>query len=150
MPQARPARQADLPPLLALFALAEVSAVATPPARAAALWAEILAAPHMAVFVTESGGGIGATCTLITAPNLLRGGQGHGFLENVVTHPAHRGQGHGGAVVRAALAEAWARGCFHVLLQSGRKDPAVHRFYEGCGFRPGLRTAYVARRPAPG
>ncbi|MCO6414659.1 GNAT family N-acetyltransferase [Siccirubricoccus sp. KC 17139] len=149
MPHPRRAREADLEALLALFAVAEVSAFAIPPERAAALWAEILAAPHMAVFVTEAGGGIGATCTLITAPNLLRAGQGHGFLENVVTHPAHRGRGHGRAVVRAALAEAWARGCFQVLLQSGRKDPAVHRFYEGCGFVPGLRTAYAARRPAP-
>jgi hypothetical protein len=29
---------------------------------------------------------------LITAPNLLRGGRVHGFLENVVTHPECRGQ----------------------------------------------------------
>jgi hypothetical protein len=31
-----------------------------------------------------------------------------------------------------------------VLLQSGRKDPSVHRFYECCGFEPGSCTAYVA------
>jgi hypothetical protein len=23
----------------------------------------------------------------------------------------------------------------------------VHRFYEHCGFKPGLRVGYVARRP---
>ena len=34
-----------------------------------------------------------------------------------------------------------------VLLQSGRKNPRVHRFYESCGFEPGVRTAYVANRP---
>jgi GNAT superfamily N-acetyltransferase len=83
---------------------------------------------------------------LITAPNLLRSGRQHGFLENVVTHPAFRGQGHGRAVVRAALEEAWSRNCHHVLMQSGRADPRVHRFYEGCGFKGGLRTAYVAHR----
>ncbi len=64
-----------------------------------------------------------------------------------MTHPACRGHGHGRAVVAAALAEAWARDCYHVLLQSGRKDPRVHRFYETCGFEPGVRTGYVARRP---
>jgi len=32
------------------------------------------------------------------------------------------------------------------LLQSGRKNPRVHRFYESCGFEPGVRTAYVANR----
>jgi len=82
-----------------------------------------------------------------TAPNLLRGGRGHGFIENVVTHPEHRGQGYGRAVIEAALTEAWARDCYHVLLQSGRKDPRVHRFYESCGFEPGVRVGYVARRP---
>jgi hypothetical protein len=34
-----------------------------------------------------------------------------------------------------------------VLLQSGRKDPRVHRFYKSCGFEPGVRIGYVARRP---
>ena len=81
------------------------------------------------------------------APNLLRNGRGHGFLENVVTHPAFRGRGHGRAVVQTALARAWATGCYHVLLQSGRKDPRAHRFYERCGFEPGLRVGYVARYP---
>jgi GNAT superfamily N-acetyltransferase len=50
-------------------------------------------------------------------------------------------------VVDAALSKAWAQGCYHVLLQSGRKDHRVHRFYERCGFEPGLRMAYVACRP---
>jgi hypothetical protein len=49
--------------------------------------------------------------------------------------------------VRAALAAAWTKDCYHVLLQSGRADPRVHRFYESCGFEPGLRIGYVARRP---
>ena len=84
---------------------------------------------------------------LITAPNLLRSGRQHAFLENVVTHPDFRGRGLGRAVVLAALAAAWEQDCHHVFLQSGRDDPRVHRFYEGCGFEPGLRTAYVAKRP---
>jgi len=50
--------------------------------------------------------------------------------------------------VQAALAHAWTAGCHHVLMQSGRADPGVHRFYEARGFQPGLRTAYVAVRPA--
>jgi hypothetical protein len=48
----------------------------------------------------------------------------------------------------AALAHAWSADCHHVLMQNGRTDPAVHAFYESLGFRPGLRTAYVATRPA--
>jgi hypothetical protein len=41
---------------------------------------------------------------------------------------------------------AWEEDCHHVLMQSGRADPRVHAFYEGLGFRLGLRVAYVAMR----
>jgi GNAT superfamily N-acetyltransferase len=132
---------------LALFEASEVSAVAQPRDRAERIWAEILARDGVTVFVSDAGEGLAATCMLITAPNLLRAGRGHAFLENVVTHQDFRGQGYGRAVVQAALTKAWAEDCYHVLLQSGRADPRVHRFYESCGFEPGVRIGYVARRP---
>ena len=50
-------------------------------------------------------------------------------------------------VVQAALGHAWASDCHHVLMQSGRADRRIHAFYEELGFEPGLRIAYVARRP---
>jgi GNAT superfamily N-acetyltransferase len=144
---ARIAQPSDLPSLLALFAVAEVSAAAQPPERAEAIWQETLGQPGLSVFVADGDGRIAATCMLITAPNLLRSGRRHAFLENVVTHPDMRGRGHGKAVVQAALAHAWATDCFHVMMQSGRADPRVHAFYEGLGFKPGRRIAYVAMRP---
>jgi GNAT superfamily N-acetyltransferase len=147
MPAARLATTADLDALLALFAVSDVSRAVEPRARAAQIWQETLARDGVAVFVSEADARIVSTCMLVTVPNLLRGGRQHGFIENVVTHPEFQERGHGRAVIVAALAEAWQRECYHVLLQSGRADPRVHRFYEGCGFVPGLRTAYAARRP---
>jgi GNAT superfamily N-acetyltransferase len=148
MPRARLAQASDLERLLDLFRASEVSLTAQPPDRAEQIWSETLTRKGVAVFVSDAGAKIAATCMLITAPNLLRSGRGHAFLENVVTHPEFRGLGHGRAVVQTALAEAWANDCYHVLLQSGRKDTRVHRFYDGCGFEPGVRTAYVAHRPS--
>ncbi len=147
MPCARLARASDLPSLVALFDVSEVSAVAHPAERAERIWQETLAQPGVRVFVSDDHDRIAATCMLVTAPNLLRGGRRHGFLENVVTHPDLRGRGHGKAVVQAALAHAWATDCHHVLMQSGRADGRVHVFYERLGFRPGIRVAYVATRP---
>ena len=147
MPIARLARSSDLVHLLDLFRVSEVSASTEPLERADRILSEISAREELALFVSDVGERIAATCMLITAPNLLRGGRQHGFIENVVTHPEHRRQGHGRAVVQAALAEAWARDCYHVLLQSGRQDPGVHRFYESLGFASGLRIGYAARRP---
>jgi len=147
MPNARLAVAADLDALLALFAASDVSRSAEPE-RAERIWAEMLARKGLAVFVSDAESRIVATCMLITAPNLLRGGRQFGIVENVATHPDFQGRGHGRAVIDAALAEAWKQDCHQVLLQSGRADPNVHRFYENCGFVPGLRTAYCARRPA--
>jgi GNAT superfamily N-acetyltransferase len=147
MPIARTATPADLQLLLDLFRASEVSATVEPLEQAQFVWRQTLGHDGVTVFVSETDARIVATCMLITAPNLLRSGRGHAFLENVATHPAFQGRGHGRAVVEAALSKAWATGCHHVLLQSGRKDPRVHRFYERCGFEPDLRTAYVARRP---
>jgi GNAT superfamily N-acetyltransferase len=145
-PTARLATAADLESLLELFAASEVSPVVQPASRAALIWSEIVANRSVAVLVSDHDTGVAATCMLVTVPNLLRGGRAHAFIENVVTHPNHRGRGHGRAVVQAALAEAWSRDCYHVLLQTGRKDARVHRFYESCGFEPGVRVGYVARR----
>jgi GNAT superfamily N-acetyltransferase len=143
---ARLARAADLPSLLELFAASEVSPAIQPLEHAERVWQETLERQGVYVFVSADGARVVATCMLITAPNLLRQGKCHGFLENVVTHPDFRGLGHGSAVVKAALAQAWAADCYHVLLQSGRADPRVHRFYEHLGFVPGKRTAYVVLR----
>ena len=145
---ARVAHPEDLAGLLRLFEVSEVSPAAEPRSRAEEIWRETLARNGVTVFVVENGGTVLATCMLIAAPNLLRGGRQHAFLENVVTHPEHRGQGHGRAVVRAALEHAWAEDCHHVMMQSGRTDPRVHRFYRELGFQPNLRTAYVALRPS--
>jgi GNAT superfamily N-acetyltransferase len=148
MPTARFAEEPDLAALLGLFRAARVSAAVEPRERAEDIWRQTLSRGDIAVFVSEADGEIVASCMLITAPNLLRGGRRHGFLENVVTRPDFQGRGHGRAVVAAALAEAWRMDCHHVLMQSGRKDPRVHRFYESCGFVPGLRVGYVAQPPA--
>ena len=147
MPDARIAVKADLTSLLALFAASAVSRHAEPWEKAERIWSQTLARDGLTVFVSEADGRIVSTCMLATFPNLLRGGRQHGVIENVVTHPDYQGRGHGRAVIGAALAEAWKQDCHHVLLQSGRADPRVHRFYEQCGFKPGLRTAYAAQRP---
>ncbi len=147
MPRARSAVLSDLDSLLDLFEHAPVSRRATPIEAARETWKQTLDQDGVYVFVSEEDSRIVATCMLITAPNLLREGRKHGFLENVVTHRDYVRRGHGSAVVQAALDKAWAQGCFHVLLQSGRKEAHVHRFYERQGFEGGVRVGYVARCP---
>lgn len=151
MPTARSAGSHDLQLLLDLFfdlhAASKVSRHAEPREKAEAIWTRTLARDGLTVFVSEADSRFVATCMLFTAPNLLRGGCQHGIIENVATHPAYEGKGHGRAVIAAALDEAWRQDCHHVMLQSGRGDPRVHKFYVSCGFKPNLRTAYAVSRP---
>src|SRR5689334_15102662 len=71
MSVARLARRSDLPLLLSLFDVSEVSAAAKPRERAESIWQEIVAHPGVSVFVSDDRDRIAATCMLITAPNLL-------------------------------------------------------------------------------
>jgi len=150
MPTVRLALEGDLASLLELFASAEVSDHAQPIERARQIWAETLASDATDAFVAMEGERVAATCMLITVPNLLRGGRRLAVLENVASHPDFRRGGYGRAVVEAALQAAWDKDCYHVSMQSGRQDPAVHKFYKDRGFIPGLRTAYVVHNPALG
>lgn len=100
---------------------------------------------HFGLF---AGDALVASCNLALIPNLTRGGRAYGVIENVVTHASHRGQGHGQAVIRHAIEQAWAAGTYKVVLTTSRKDPAVWAFYERCGFDSGDKRAFVVRRPA--
>jgi len=97
MPTARLAEESDLSALLDLFRASEVSAAAAPLERAEDIWRQTMSRDDLAVFVSAVESRIVASCMLITAPNLLRAGRRHGFLENVVTHPDYQGRGHGRA-----------------------------------------------------
>jgi len=99
---------------------------------------------HFGLFVD---GALTASCNLAVIPNLTRGGRSYGVIENVVTHADHRGRGHGQAVMRHAIAQAWAAGAYKVVLTTSRKDPAVWAFYERCGFDSGDKRAFVIRKP---
>jgi hypothetical protein len=91
--KARFAQASDLEQLLDLFRVSEVSTIAAPIDHAERIWSETLAREGVVVFVSDAGARIAATCMLITAPNILRSGRAHGYLDNVVTHPAFRGRG---------------------------------------------------------
>lgn len=133
----------DAPALLALYQ--HLNPGDEPPPAAAVLAA--FQHPGLRHFGCFTGGQLVASCNLALVPNLTRGGRSYGVIENVVTHAAHRGRGHGQAVIRHALAQAWQSGCYKVVLTTSRKDPAVWAFYERCGFDGGDKRAFVARAP---
>ncbi len=109
------------------------------------VWREISANRAIHVFIAERGGGLVAACHLVVVPNLTRGTRPYGWIENVVTRRECRRQGIGAGLLRYALEAAWSLDCYKVMLMTGRAREDVHRFYEGVGFMPDLKKAFVAK-----
>jgi GNAT superfamily N-acetyltransferase len=114
------------------------------------IWRELMDDPKIHLLAARAGNAVIATCTLIIVPNLTRGSRPYALIENVVTDPDHRGRGVGTALLRHAQSLAWERGCYKVMLMTGRKTPEIVRFYEGAGFLSGDKLAFVARPPYGG
>lgn len=142
----RAANAGDLPGLLALYGELNPDDAALGAALASERFAAILAHPGMTIFIGLAGDTAAASVTLVIVPNLTRGGAPYALIENVVTSSAFRRRGFAGALIKNAIAEACAAGCYKVMLLTGSKDPATLRFYENCGFRQD-KTGYQIRRP---
>jgi GNAT superfamily N-acetyltransferase len=144
----RPATRADLPQLLALYphlnAAARIPALEVAECRFEQFkkyqGSEILIGLNEAALVVS--------CTLIVIPNLTRGGQPYGLIENVVTHAGFRGRGFGKRILQAAVDAAWRLDCYKVMLMTGSKKPSTLAFYASAGFEQN-KTGFQVRRIPP-
>jgi GNAT superfamily N-acetyltransferase len=141
----RLAREADFESLLEL--LHELHANDTPASEAKLnmVWKEIIKNDGIRHYLAEVAMVPIAVCHLVVVPNLTRGARPYGVIENVVTKKEFRRQGVGTRLLRHVLKEAWALNCYKVMLMTGSRQQAVHQFYEKAGFKPGLKTAFVAK-----
>lgn len=137
----------ELDALLALYKHLHVDDDPLPdPGVVQGVWQELLApTSRHHYFGGYVDGLLISSCNLTVIPNLTRGCKPYGLIENVVTHAGHRNQGHGKAVLRHALAQAWAAGCYKVMLMTGRKDPATLQFYESAGFDRNGKQGFIAK-----
>ncbi|MEK1928881.1 MAG: GNAT family N-acetyltransferase [Pararhizobium sp.] len=142
----RPSTTSDLPGLLALYRQLNPEDPELPSCLATERFAEMMSHPGMTVFTSVSGETVTSTATVSILPNLTRGGRPYALIENVVTDARFRKRGHAGAVIRHAVAHAWDKDCFKVMLLTGSQDPATLKFYEGCGFAQN-KTGFQIRQP---
>lgn len=144
-PAIREANRDDLGDLLRLYRSLHASDEPVTLEHAQSTLDRIVADQGVMLFVAESGGRFVASCVLNVCPNLTRGCRPYAVIENVVTDESLRRCGFGKQIVQHALDQAWSRGCYKVMLLTGRSDPGVHQFYESCGFRSDLKRGYVAK-----
>ena len=129
----RPAMPADLPALARL----ETAAMGVDAWGPAALAAEVAGVPAIrTVLVADRPGG------RVPGPS---DPVAYGVLFAVVVEPGWRRRGHGGAVLRALVADAERRGCLEVLLEVAADNLAARALYAAYGFGEiARRAAYYA------
>lgn len=131
----RPAAEADLPALLALYAeLHPDDPVLSLPA-ALRTWRAIQAQAGRTILVAESDSTPVATADCATLPNLTRGARPFLLVENVVVTTALRRSVIGTALLDAVVALARDAGCYKIQLLSRASRHGAHAFYESRGFR---------------
>lgn len=135
----RDARAADLPRIVELLAQLSLDTqrerLGEPlPDGYTAAFADIGADPRQRLLVVEKAGEIVASAALVIVPNLSRQGRPYALIENIVVDETRRGAGVGEALVRYAIDQARAAGCYKLSLTSNKRRPDAHRFYERLGF----------------
>lgn len=140
----REAEEYDLPALLFLYAqLHQLPLEEKPTPEIKALWQRMLQDENQHVLVAEDGGVVVSSCVLVVVPNLTHGQRPYAFVENVVTHSAHRGRGYASAVLQHARGIAKQENCYKIMLLTGRGDEKTLRFYEQAGFNKHDKTGFV-------
>jgi len=135
----RPARDEDLPALVALFAAdhlgghGDTTDPAVFPAYQEAFEA-IAASGEETLYVAERGGRIVGTFQLGMRRSLPHRGTIKAVLEAVQVAPELRGGGIGAEMVRFAIETARRAGAHAISLTSNAARKDAHRFYERLGF----------------
>lgn len=137
----REAVRDDLEQLLALYT--QMDGNKMPEELPYALWEEILKDPRHHIIVAEEDGGIVSTCTVDITMNLTHGQQPFATVENVLTHPKHRGKGYATACLAYAREIAKTENCYKITLTTGSKRETTLRLYEKAGYNRLDKTAFV-------
>lgn len=144
--QIRQLQSGDLRNLLALYEHLHTDDTPRPTEdETRSVWNELLSSANYRYYGAFVDDLLVSSCTLTIIPNLTRSCRPYGVIENVVTHAHHRRRGYGTALLKNALADAWAVKCYKVMLLTGRKDEGTFRFYEAVGFERNAKQAFIAR-----
>ena len=139
--------ETELDALLDLYAFLHEQDDPLPPrSQVEQVWTAIMDNPSSNYFAMELDGMLISSCVLTIIQNLTRGCRPYGLIENVVTRVGYRNRGLGTLLLHETLQHAWDQGCYKVMLLTGHKDVETLRFYEGAGFKQGIKTGFIAKR----
>ncbi|MEU8757800.1 GNAT family N-acetyltransferase [Streptomyces sp. NPDC048659] len=135
----RPAREEDLPAIVAMLADDPLGAQRESPddlAPYTAAFARLDRDPNQHVVVAVRAGRVVGTLQLTVIPGLSRRGTTRSIIEGVRVHTEERGSGLGTRLIEWAVETSRTEGCRLVQLTSDVSRTDAHRFYERLGFEP--------------
>jgi GNAT superfamily N-acetyltransferase len=131
----REAREGDLPDVLALYGQPGMDdGDILPLDEAGHIWRRFARYPSYRLNVADRAGHVVGSYALLIMDNLAHRGAPSAIVEDVVVQPTEQGCGVGTAMMRHALEESAAHGCYKLTLSSSMKREHVHRFYDKLGF----------------
>jgi GNAT superfamily N-acetyltransferase len=136
MNQIRPATADDIPQLCTLLSILFTQEADFQPdaGKQSAALRQILEHPETArILVLREGDDIIGMVSLLFTISTACGGKA-ALLEDMIVHPARRGDGLGGTLLQAAIALARREGCLRITLLTDRANDAAMRFYQRHGF----------------
>ena len=107
------------------------------------LWNEITDDPNHHIIIAEKDDLFISTCVCIIVPNLTQAMRPYALIENVVTHPDYRKQGHATRCLNYAKEIAQSRRCYKMMLLTGSQEEATHKFYKDAGYNCSDKTGYI-------
>ena len=139
----REARQEDLREVLELYLCLHETSVPEVTEHLAAVWEQILSDGNHHLIVNEVDGKIVSSCVCVIIPNLTRNVRPYAFVENVVTHAAHRGMGYATQCLDYAKSVALEQNCYKMMLLTGSKEQKTLDFYTRAGYNCADKTAFI-------
>ena len=132
----RPAGLADIPRLLALYKQLDIEPEPELPIeQAKARFLDLALDPRHRIYVAEFEQRIVGTFALIFVGGISHGARDSCIVEDVVVTPELQGAGIGKQMMRFAMRECAAGGCYKLVLSSHVNRDQAHQFYESLGFR---------------
>lgn len=139
----REARDTDLQAVLELYTHLHETDVPPMTEHLRLVWDAILRDQNHHIIVFEKDGAIVSSCVCLIVPNLTRGVRPYAFVENVVTHTKHRGNGYASACLAYANSIAERENCYKMMLLTGSKDEKTLNFYRTAGYNSADKTAFI-------
>ena len=137
------AQHNDLPQLLTLYTHLHNNKMPEISAELTDLWRGIIDDKNHHILVGVADGTIVSSCVVVIIPNLTHNQQPYALVENVITHPEHRGKGYATQLLDRAKTVAMENNCYKIMLMTSAKEPATLVFYERAGYNREDKTSFV-------